>query len=65
MNISQIDISFTVHRSDGRCLMYRRRGERYNDACVVERDRFGGGSVSVGAVSRMGLSHPWSWLTVT
>ena len=27
--------------------MYRRRGERFADACVVERDRFGGGSVIV------------------
>ena len=25
--------------------MYRRRGERFADACVVENDRFGGASV--------------------
>ena len=27
--------------------MYRRRGERFADACVVEWDRFGGGSIMV------------------
>ena len=32
---------FTLYRA------YRRRGERFADACVVERDRFGGGSVMV------------------
>ena len=32
----------TLYRADG-----RRRGERFADACVVERDRFGGGSVMV------------------
>ena len=34
-------------RADGRRRVYRRRGERFGDACVVERDRFGGGSVMV------------------
>lgn len=38
---------FTLQRADGRKRVYRRRGERYADACVVERDRFGGGSVMV------------------
>ena len=38
---------FTLYRADGRRLVYRRRGERFADACVVERDRFGGGSVMV------------------
>ena len=38
---------FTLYRTDGRRLVYRRRGERFADACVVERDRFGGGSVMV------------------
>ena len=32
---------------DGRRRVYRRRGERFADACVLERDRFGGGSVMV------------------
>ena len=36
---------FTLYRADGRRRVYRRRGERFADACVVERDRFGGGSV--------------------
>ena len=34
-------------RADGRRRVYRRRWERFADACVVERDRFGGGSVMV------------------
>ena len=38
---------FTLYRADGRRRVYRRRGERFVDACVVERDRFGGGSVMV------------------
>ncbi|XP_060084988.1 uncharacterized protein LOC132564350 [Ylistrum balloti] len=38
---------FTLYRSDGRKRCYRRRGERYFDACVKENDRFGGGSVMV------------------
>ena len=38
---------FTLYRADGRFRVYRRRGERFADACVVERDRFGGGSVMV------------------
>jgi hypothetical protein len=33
---------FTLQRADGRKCVYRRRGERYADACVVERDRFSG-----------------------
>ena len=39
--------SFTLCHADGRRRVYRRRGERFADACVVERDRFGGGSVMV------------------
>ena len=38
---------FTLYRADGRRRVYRRRGEPFADACVVERDRFGGGSVMV------------------
>ena len=38
---------FTLFCADGRCRVYRRRGERFADACFVERDRFGGGSVMV------------------
>ena len=39
--------SFTLYRADGRRRVYRRHGERFAGACVVERDRFGGGSVMV------------------
>ena len=35
------------------CPNCRRRGERYADACVLQRDRFGGGSVMVWG----GISH--------
>ena len=38
---------FTLFRADGRRRVYRRRGERFADACVVERDRFVGDSVMV------------------
>ena len=44
---------FTLFRADGRRRLYRRRGERFADACVFERDRYGGGSVMV----RGGISH--------
>ena len=44
---------FCLYRSDGRQCVYRRRGERFADSCVVERDRFGGGSVIVWG----GISH--------
>ena len=44
---------FTLFRPDG-----RRRGERFADGCVLERDRFGGGSVMVcGGISH-GLKSP-------
>ena len=38
---------FALYRADGRRRVYRRRGVRFADACVVERDRIGGGSVMV------------------
>ena len=38
---------FHLSNADGRERVYRRRGERFADACVIERDRFGGGSVLV------------------
>ena len=31
---------FTLFCADGRRLLYRRRGERFADACVLERDRY-------------------------
>ncbi|XP_041364110.1 uncharacterized protein LOC121379532 [Gigantopelta aegis] len=38
---------FHLDSSDGRSRVYRRVGERFSDACVVERRAFGGGSVMV------------------
>ena len=40
---------FNVSNADGRQRIYRRRNERYADCCVVEHNRFGGGSVMVWA----------------
>ena len=40
---------FFVSHSDGRVRVYRRVGERYAQCCVMERDRYGGGSVMVWA----------------
>ncbi|XP_065943696.1 uncharacterized protein [Magallana gigas] len=46
---------FHLNSSDGRCRVYRRVGERYQDACVVQRRQFGGGSVMVyGGISARG-----------
>lgn len=47
------EFRFLLFRSDRRQRVYRRRGERYVDACVREVDRFGGGSVMVWA----GIAH--------
>lgn len=41
------------HYSDGRCHVYRRRGERFTDQCVYKSDRFADGSVMVWA----GICH--------
>lgn len=38
---------FNLSHHDGRTRVFRRRGERFADCCLVERDRFGGGSVMV------------------
>ena len=41
--------------ADGRVRVWRRKGERYADACVMERDSWGGQSIMVwGAI---GISH--------
>ena len=40
---------FLLFRSDRRQRIYRRRGERFVDACVREQDRFEGGGVMVWA----------------
>ena len=44
---------FSLEHADGRTRVFRRTGERYADACVVEADRFRGGSVMVWG----GISH--------
>ena len=36
-----------LSHADGREIVYRRREERFADACVIERDRFGGSLVLV------------------
>lgn len=38
---------FNLSHGDGRVRVYRRRGERFADACVLQRNRFGGGSVMI------------------
>ena len=49
---------FTLFRADGRRRVYRRRGERFVDACVIERDRFGGGSIMVWGGIAHGVKSP-------
>ena len=44
---------FTLFRPDGQC-----HGERFADACVLEKDRFGGGSVMVWGGISHGLKSP-------
>ena len=38
---------FNLSTNDGRIRVWRRQGERYTDATVLEHDRYGGGSVMV------------------
>ena len=38
---------FNLSFADGRIRVFRRRGERFADNCLLERDRFGEGSVMV------------------
>lgn len=38
---------FCVSMSDGRQRVWRRKGERYSQCCIQERDRWGGGGVMV------------------
>jgi hypothetical protein len=40
-------MSFKQDSSDGRSRAYRRVGEQYADACVIQRQSLGGGSVMV------------------
>ena len=38
---------FCLSRADGRTRVWRRPGERYSDAAVIQRDRWGGQSVAI------------------
>lgn len=38
---------FNLRTVDGRLPVFRRRGERYRDCCVVEREQYGGESVTI------------------
>lgn len=49
---------FTISFCDGRERVWRRSGERYNDSCVIEHNRFGGGSVMVWAGIGIGQRTP-------
>ena len=50
---------FNLSHHDGRIRVFRRRGERFADNCLIENDRFGGGSVIVwgGIVGRRKINH--------
>lgn len=50
---------FKLFRADGNKRVYRRQGERFVDACVIENDRFGGGSVMVWGGIAYGLKTPY------
>lgn len=49
---------FSLFRADGRKRVYRRKNERYADACVLERDRYGGGSIMVWGAIAHGFKSP-------
>ena len=55
---SQMSPGSPFFRADGRRRLYRRRGERFADACVFERDRYGGGSVMVWGGISYGVKSP-------
>jgi transposase len=46
---------FCLDHIDGRARVWRRPGDRYQDACIVQHDRYGGGSLMVwGGISMAG-----------
>ena len=45
---------FLLFFHDGRRRVYRRKGERFCDPCILQKDRFGGGGVMVWAAIRHG-----------
>ena len=52
------ETKINLNGSDGRDRVYRRRGERANDNCIVETQRFGGGSILVWAGISMHSKTP-------
>ena len=46
---------FCLQRVDGRIRVWRRRGERHSQNCIVERDRGRGGSVCVWGAIGIGV----------
>ena len=48
---------FLLFRSNRRRRVYGRRGERYMDLCVIERDMYGGRGVMVWAEYVMVIKH--------
>ena len=49
---------FCLSHGDGRVRVWRRRGERFADACVIQQDRWGGGSVMVwGGIHQRGRTN--------
>lgn len=49
---------FNVSTADGRKRVWRFRGERYSDNCVLQRNRWGGGSVHVwGGITTFGKTQ--------
>ncbi len=49
---------FILFRPDGRRCVYQRCGERFADACILERNMFGGGSLMVWGGISHGLKSP-------
>ena len=58
---SRLNLSF----ADGRIRCYYRRNERFEDNCVLERNRFGGGSVMVWGAINAGFRSNLIILDVT
>lgn len=48
---------FNVSTADGRKRVWRRRGEIFHDNCLLERNRWGGGSVHTGGISAFGKTE--------
>lgn len=49
---------FKLYNSDGRKRIYRRRGERFSDPCVIRTDHYGGGSIMVWAGMSLLMKTP-------